>query len=90
MLAPKRRHTAHWRSISARSSWSSGYGMFFWKPKAGATKWIFIPSASQSASMIAVVAAESGYELPVNVDVLDPAGDKVFHAEIRMWLSPKR
>jgi hypothetical protein len=29
--------------------------MFFWKPKAGATKWIFIPSASQSDSMIAVV-----------------------------------
>lgn len=39
---------------------------------------------------IAIVAAESGYELPVNVDVLDPAGEKVFQAEIRMWLSPRR
>jgi acyl-coenzyme A thioesterase PaaI-like protein len=39
--------------------------------------------------MIPLVVSESGYELPVNVDVTDRAGDKVFHAEIRMWLSPK-
>ena len=37
---------------------------------------------------LALVASESGYELPVNVDVFDPAGEKVFNAEIRMWLSP--
>jgi hypothetical protein len=35
-------------------------------------------------------AADAGYELPVNVDVYDKAGERVFNAEIRMWLSPKR
>jgi hypothetical protein len=40
--------------------------------------------------MIAIVSSAAGYDLPVNVDVLDAAGDKVFHAEIRMWLSPKK
>jgi acyl-coenzyme A thioesterase PaaI-like protein len=39
---------------------------------------------------IALAASESGYELPVNVDVFDPAGERVFNAEIRMWLSPAR
>lgn len=36
-----------------------------------------------------IVAAEAGYELPVNVDVFDPAGEKVFNARISMWVSPK-
>jgi acyl-coenzyme A thioesterase PaaI-like protein len=39
---------------------------------------------------IPLVASASGYELPVNVDVFDPAGERVFNAEIRMWLSPVR
>jgi acyl-coenzyme A thioesterase PaaI-like protein len=39
---------------------------------------------------IALVASTAGYELPVNVDVFDPAGERVFNAEIRMWLSPAR
>lgn len=39
---------------------------------------------------IAIVPASEGYDLPVNVDVLNAAGDKVFHAEIRMWLSPRK
>lgn len=39
--------------------------------------------------MIPIVSSGAGYDLPVNVDVLDTAGDKVFHAEIRMWMSPK-
>lgn len=39
---------------------------------------------------IPVVAADTGYELPVIVDVHDPAGDIVFRATIAMWLSPKR
>ena len=38
---------------------------------------------------IPLVASDSGYELPVNVDVYDPAGERVVNAEIRMWLSPK-
>ena len=39
---------------------------------------------------IAIVASEAGYDLPVNVAVLDAAGDKVFAAQIGMWLSPAR
>ena len=38
---------------------------------------------------IAIVSAIAGYDLPVNVDVFDTAGDKVFHARILMWMSPK-
>ncbi len=39
---------------------------------------------------IPLLASGSGYELPVNVDVFDPAGERVFNAEIRMWLSSVR
>ena len=39
---------------------------------------------------IAIVTSDSGYDLPVNVDVFDASGDRVFNAEIRMWMSPKR
>lgn len=38
---------------------------------------------------IPLVSRDTGYDLPVNVDVFDPAGERVFTAEIRMWLSPK-
>jgi acyl-coenzyme A thioesterase PaaI-like protein len=38
---------------------------------------------------IPIISSTTSYDLPINVDVLDAAGDKVFHAEIRMWLSPK-
>jgi acyl-coenzyme A thioesterase PaaI-like protein len=37
---------------------------------------------------IPIVAAESGYELPVDVAVMDASGEKVFAATIAMWLSP--
>ena len=37
---------------------------------------------------IPIVAADSGYELPVAVDVVDAAGERVFTATIAMWLSP--
>ena len=40
--------------------------------------------------VLAIVSASEGYELPVNVDVLDDSGNKVFQAEIRMWLSPRK
>lgn len=39
--------------------------------------------------MIPIISSTSGYDLPVNVDVLNDAGEKVFQAEIRMWMSPK-
>ncbi len=38
---------------------------------------------------IDVVAAESGYELPVTVLVTDPTGEAVFRARITMWVSPR-
>lgn len=38
---------------------------------------------------IAVVDADQGYELPVEVAVVDEAGDAVFRATITMWMSPK-
>jgi acyl-coenzyme A thioesterase PaaI-like protein len=38
---------------------------------------------------IPLVASTTGYELPVNVDIYDPSGERVFNAEIRMWLSPR-
>ena len=40
--------------------------------------------------MIPITSTDTGYDLPVNVDVLDSSGDKVFHAEIRMWMSPRK
>jgi acyl-coenzyme A thioesterase PaaI-like protein len=39
---------------------------------------------------IPIVSAASGYDLPVNVDVLDVQGERVFNARILMWLSPRR
>ncbi len=40
--------------------------------------------------MIPIISTDAGYDLPVNVDVLDSDGDKVFHAEIQMWMSPRK
>ena len=39
--------------------------------------------------MIPLETRDTAYDLPINVDVLDQSGAKVFHAEICMWLSPK-
>jgi acyl-coenzyme A thioesterase PaaI-like protein len=38
---------------------------------------------------IAIVEAQAGYELPVDVAVVDPVGETVFRAQISMWVSPK-
>jgi acyl-coenzyme A thioesterase PaaI-like protein len=40
--------------------------------------------------MTSIISSAAGYDLPVNVDVLDASGDTVFHAEIRMWMSPRK
>lgn len=37
----------------------------------------------------AAVESANGYEWPVTVRVVDPAGDEVFQARITMWLSPR-
>lgn len=39
---------------------------------------------------VPIASAPAGYDLPVNVDVLDGAGGTVFNAVITMWLSPRR
>ena len=38
---------------------------------------------------IPIVAAAAGYELPVNVDVSDAGGERVFDAVVTMWVSPQ-
>ncbi len=38
---------------------------------------------------IPIVAADSGYPLPVDVVLTDDAGDVVFRATISMWMSPR-
>jgi acyl-coenzyme A thioesterase PaaI-like protein len=37
---------------------------------------------------IALRVSDAGYDLPVDVGVFDTAGEKVFAAQINMWLSP--
>jgi acyl-coenzyme A thioesterase PaaI-like protein len=37
-----------------------------------------------------VESAQGGYDLPVDVEISDPAGDTVFRARIAMWVSPRR
>lgn len=36
------------------------------------------------------IEAAAGYELPVDVEVTNPAGEAVFRARISMWVSPRR
>ena len=63
-----------------------------WIPKGMTVSYLRKANGTMHATatpMIPIVSATEGYDLPVSVDVLDPAGEKVFHAEIRMWLSPK-
>jgi len=49
------RQTAHCLAIRPGGPPLSGYGMFFWKPKAGAHKVDLHPQGLARASMIAVV-----------------------------------
>ncbi len=47
------------------------------------------PQRGVATPSIPIVSVASGYDLPVNVDVFDVAGDRVFNAVVTMWLSPK-
>lgn len=63
-----------------------------WIPKGMTVKYLKRAKGKLHASaspMTPIISSPGGYDLPVNVDILDSAGDKVFHAEILMWLSPK-
>lgn len=37
-----------------------------------------------------IIESAQGYDLPVDVAIVDPAGDAVFRARIAMWVSPRR
>jgi acyl-coenzyme A thioesterase PaaI-like protein len=63
-----------------------------WIPKGMTVSYLKKASGTMhgiATPMIALESRDSAYDLPINVDVLDQSGVKVFHAEIRMWLSPK-
>ena len=64
-----------------------------WIPKSMSVHYLKKAVGTQRAvasPTIPIVTSDTGYELPVNVDVYDPGGERVFNAEIRMWMSPKR
>ncbi len=64
-----------------------------WIPKGMTVSYLKKASGTMRAVAtpdIPIASATEGYDLPINVDVFDPAGVKVFNAEIRMWLTPKR
>jgi len=63
-----------------------------WIPKGMTVQYLRRAVGTQRAvatPAVPLVAAEAGYDFPVNVDVFDPAGEKVFNALITMWVSPK-
>jgi len=64
-----------------------------WIPKGMTVSYLKKASGTMRAVAtpnIPITSAAEGYDLPINVDVFDPAGQKVFNAEIRMWLTPRR
>jgi uncharacterized protein (TIGR00369 family) len=64
-----------------------------WIPKGMTVQYLKKASGTLRAiatPAIPLVASETPYELPVNVDVHDAGGERVFNAEIRMWLSPRK
>lgn len=64
-----------------------------WIPKGMTVQYLKRAVGTQRAvatPTVPLVTAAAGYDFPVNVDVFDPAGEKVFNALITMWVSPKR
>ncbi len=62
-----------------------------WIPKGMTVQYLKKAIGTQRAvatPTIPLVVSDVGYDLPINVDVFDPSGEKVFNAEIRMWLTP--
>jgi acyl-coenzyme A thioesterase PaaI-like protein len=62
-----------------------------WIPKGMVVKYLAKATGTQHAVATpaqAIVSAEAGYALPVNVQVRDTAGTMVFEARIDMWVSP--
>lgn len=64
-----------------------------WIPKGMEVKYLAKATGTQhavAAPAQAIVSAEAGYALPVNVQVRDTAGTVVFEARIDMWVSPAK
>jgi acyl-coenzyme A thioesterase PaaI-like protein len=63
-----------------------------WIPKGMTVQYLKKATGTQrgvATPTIPIVSAASGYELPVNVDVFDAGGERVFNAGIAMWVSPR-
>ena len=63
-----------------------------WIPKGMTVQYLKKATGTQrgvAVPQVPLVAADAGYDVPVNVDVFDPAGERVFNAVVTMWLSPK-
>jgi acyl-coenzyme A thioesterase PaaI-like protein len=64
-----------------------------WIPKGMTVEYLRKASGTMRATATPaqpIVEAATGYEVPVDVVVIDPMGEAVFRARITMWLSPRR
>ena len=64
-----------------------------WIPKGMTVQYLKKAVGTQrgvATPVVPIVSAAAGYDLPVNVDVFDPAGERVYNAVITMWVSPKK
>jgi acyl-coenzyme A thioesterase PaaI-like protein len=67
-------------------------GSMRWIPKGMTVEYLKKAKGRMRATAtpaIAIVEAQNGYELPVDVVIADPSGEAVFRASISMWVSPK-
>jgi acyl-coenzyme A thioesterase PaaI-like protein len=63
-----------------------------WIPKGMSVRYLkkAVGTMRATASIPSVAAGEGARDLVVHVDVVDPAGERVFDAEITMWVSPRK
>ena len=63
-----------------------------WIPKGMHVQYLAKANGLMTAEARPAIAAEhasEGYELPINVEIKDPAGVVVLRADIRMWATPR-
>lgn len=63
-----------------------------WIPKGMSVEYVAKATGRMTAEArpaIKPVHAGQAYELPISIRVTDPQGAQVFHASIRMWVSPR-
>jgi acyl-coenzyme A thioesterase PaaI-like protein len=64
-----------------------------WIPKGMTVEYLKKATGTMRATAtptVAIVDAQAGYELPVDVVVVNAESEAVFRAKIAMWVSPKR